>query len=327
MENHPIPQDITGFQFKLIGDLTVKQFAYLAVGVILGWVFFALPINPIIKIPIAIIFVLLGVGLAFLPIQGRPTDIMLLNFIKAFFRPTQFVYKEQKKENEVLNINVSKSKASPQQEKPTEERFFESIPINVNVPPQATQEPSTTPVPNPQPPPTSTPDLSRVEELENKLREALKDKEDLAKKLQDLQQKSIAPTPQPVIAPNQSPQSSQLATPTLAKPISPPMPEFPNLIVGAAHDPRGNPLPNMLVEIKDKDGNPVRAFKTNQLGQFASATPLTNGNYKIEIEDPKSQNRFDVVEFTAKNEVIPPIKITSIDTREELRRSLFGSTK
>ncbi|EKD47460.1 MAG: hypothetical protein ACD_66C00049G0001, partial [uncultured bacterium] len=28
MEQHPVPQNVTGFQFKLIGDITLKQFAY-----------------------------------------------------------------------------------------------------------------------------------------------------------------------------------------------------------------------------------------------------------------------------------------------------------
>src|SRR3989338_1772525 len=92
MDNHPIPQDVTGFQFKLIGNMTIKQFAYLAVGVIIGWVSLQLPITPFIKVPISGLFALLGVGLAFLPIGGRPMDVMIGNFIKAIFRPTQFIY-------------------------------------------------------------------------------------------------------------------------------------------------------------------------------------------------------------------------------------------
>ena len=44
MDNHPIPQDVTGFQFRLIGDMTIKQFAYLAGGMILAWIFLASPL-------------------------------------------------------------------------------------------------------------------------------------------------------------------------------------------------------------------------------------------------------------------------------------------
>jgi len=37
-------------------------------------------------------------------------------------------------------------------------------------------------------------------------------------------------------------------------------PEYPNIITGIIKDPRRNPLPNILVEVKDKEGNAVRAF-------------------------------------------------------------------
>jgi hypothetical protein len=104
----------------------------------------------------------------------------------------------------------------------------------------------------------------------------------------------------------------------------PTAPEFPNVVTGIIKDPRGNPLQNILVEVKDSQGNAVRAFKTNALGQFASATPLTNGEYSIGFEDPREQNKFDTVAFKATGEIILPIEIISVDTREELRRSLFN---
>ena len=101
-------------------------------------------------------------------------------------------------------------------------------------------------------------------------------------------------------------------------------PEFPNIITGIVKDPRGNPLPNILVEVKDSQGNAVRAFKTNALGQFASATALANGDYTIEFEDAREQNKFDTTTFKAGGEIILPIEVISVDTREELRRSLFN---
>src|SRR4029079_10746603 len=96
------------------------------------------------------------------------------------------------------------------------------------------------------------------------------------------------------------------------------VPEFPNLLTGIIKDARGNPLSNILVEVKDEEGNAVRAFKTNALGRFASATALTSGKYTISFEDPKSQQRFDEVAFEAKGEIINPIEVISVDNREEL---------
>jgi hypothetical protein len=104
----------------------------------------------------------------------------------------------------------------------------------------------------------------------------------------------------------------------------PTTPEFPNILTGIIKDARGNPLPNILVEVKDAQGNAVRAFKTNALGQFASATPLVNGDFTIEFEDQNNQHKFDKVGFKANGEIILPIEIISVDKREELRRSLFN---
>ena len=104
MENHPIPQDITGFEFKLVGDMTLKQFAYVAAGAILAWVIYILPIFVFIKIPLALICVALGVAFAFLPVEGRPLDVMIRNFIKAVFSPTQYLY--QKVDREFYSDNA-----------------------------------------------------------------------------------------------------------------------------------------------------------------------------------------------------------------------------
>jgi hypothetical protein len=101
--------------------------------------------------------------------------------------------------------------------------------------------------------------------------------------------------------------------------------DTPNVIVGIVKDPRGNMLPNILVEVKDKDGNPVRAFKTNPLGQFISATPLTNDTYTIELEDPKKQHAFDAIQISASGQIMSPIEIIGRDAREELRKALFNS--
>src|SRR4030042_7091788 len=96
MENHPIPQDITGFQFKLIGDMTVKQFAYVATGVVIAWLLFTvLPFPLVIKIAFALPFAAVGAGLAFVPIEGRPMDLMIGNFFKAVFSPTQYIYQKK----------------------------------------------------------------------------------------------------------------------------------------------------------------------------------------------------------------------------------------
>ena len=70
MEQHPIPQQVSSYQFKLVGDMTLKQFFQLAGGFLVGLIFYSLPIIGIVKWPFAILSVILGAGLAFVPLEG-----------------------------------------------------------------------------------------------------------------------------------------------------------------------------------------------------------------------------------------------------------------
>jgi len=406
MENHPIPQDITGFQFKLIGDMTVKQFAYLATGVVIGWIIFILPLITIIKIPLAGISILLGVGFAFFPIEGRPMDLMISNFVKALFSPTQFIYqktgghlwlpvphlaqsqKQQQAQQEAQTASLSGQalkdylnalpKRSKNQLDQKEMVFFESLAnLQANSPTPQLQMPQPTiphafanQVPQNQPAPVvkeaETPSEEeeilrkeaqilqqqlaqakaqetmqsgseeykqahlKVLELENLLNDTAKQKQKLEGEIAELQkkltdEKKDVYTPSIAKEPKKETQNVRSIPEGLGKSIGLPIaPEFPNLVTGIVKDPRGNPLANILVEIKDADSNPVRAFKTNPLGQFASATPINNGTYTIEFEDPKAENKFDIIQFSATGQIILPIEVLSVDTREELRRSLFN---
>jgi len=98
-EQHPIPQDVTGFQFKLIGTMTVKQFGYVAAGVIMAVVVYYLPLHSafgvLVKVLLVPLFGASGAIISFVPIDGRPIDLMATNFIKALFSPNQYIYHRQ----------------------------------------------------------------------------------------------------------------------------------------------------------------------------------------------------------------------------------------
>ena len=407
MENHPIPQDITGFQFKLIGDMTVKQFVYLAAGAVIGWIFFILPVAEFIKIPLAGISIIIGVAFAFVPLEGRPMDLMISNFFKAVFSPTQFVYQKtgghlwqptqgaqthnNQHGNQATTISDQSLKdymnALPKKSKnkldQREMVFFESL-ASLQTNPVA-QMPYPLPanphafddkimpknIPQPQAEPEKRQDVEthspneeslvretmilqqqlaqakaleaaksdstesqqahqKVLELEKTLSDTSMQKLALEKQLQELQKKLYSTnqniyTPSIAQAPKTQTQNVRSIPQSLGKSLGLPItPEFPNLVTGIVKDPRGNPLGNILVEIKDANENPVRAFKTNPLGHFASATPINNGTYTIEFEDPKGENKFDVIQFSATGQIILPIEVLSVDNREELRRSLFN---
>ncbi len=59
----------------------------------------------------------------------------------------------------------------------------------------------------------------------------------------------------------------------------------------------------------DKQGLPVRALRSNKLGQFVAATPLSNGVYTIVVE--KDNLVFDKVAIELKNDIMPPILVAA----------------
>lgn len=371
MENHPIPQDITGFQFKLIGDMTIKQFAYLAAGVILGWVTYILPIIIFVKIPVLITFVGLGVAAAFLPIEGRPFDVMIGNYFKALFSPTQYIYQKigghmwfpdppvqnQKVSQNITSGNNADSsqklkeflKSLPQKPKnkldEKEMNFLSSLgfPSASNIAPTANagdsvfnklfsnQHPIDLPMPAQpeekiEPGKNTETKLSLEEtELEQKLEFVKAEEKTQTGSLDNTNTHPNLTTPIAAIPKQENQTISQVVKGTGKAGGLPFVSDAPNLIMGIIKGPRQNPLTNIMVEVKDTSGNPVRAFKTDALGQFASATPLGNGAYTMSFEDPKGENKFEIVEIKTDGNVLMPIEVTSLDQREELRQSLFSA--
>ena len=99
MESHPLPQNVTTFQFKLVGDMTLKQFLYLATGVIIAYILFVFARDkyPFLTWPFIVISASLGAAFAFLPIQARPLDMWVGAFLKAIYTPTKRVWLKDKK--------------------------------------------------------------------------------------------------------------------------------------------------------------------------------------------------------------------------------------
>jgi len=441
MDQHPIPQDVTGFQFKLIGTMTVKQFGYVASGVVGAVILYYLPLHTafaiFMKVLLVPLFGVSGVIVAFVPLDGRPIDVMTTNFAKALFSPNQYIYHRQGRRLSFTSVSIAKApsaKKTQQKEQlhaqnvanhvdekeeklrafllsshgqvqnaidKKEAAFLNALTIPAEQAPAAVAKPqngiSTLPKPSlpqvvnkvqqtiptvkppaplpiqsaPKVPQQMTPSPIKQDDLakkETELTQALSQAKQeeitsktpalhsaaeqkvntLAKQIEEIhaqkqqleqelsqlktqlasQKGTPVPAPKaPVpVQPLQDPQHVRTIPQGVTKNVGlPHISDSPNVVVGIVKDPRGNILPNILVEVKDKDNNPVRAFKTNQLGQFASATPLSAGTYNIELDDPKKQHRFDIIQITANNQVLLPIEIISHDAREELRKQLFAS--
>ena len=87
----------------------------------------------------------------------------------------------------------------------------------------------------------------------------------------------------------------------------PDIPDLPNLVVGMVLDINDKIVEGAIVEIQDKEGNPTRVLKTNQLGQFKTLTQLSDGNYLVVTE--KEGLTFDRVEIKLDGNIVKPIKI------------------
>lgn len=407
MENHPIPQDVTGFQFKLIGNMTIKQFAFLAAGGVATALIIYMPVFILLKLLLAPLFAGAGLMVAFVPIEGRSIDVMISHFFQAALSPNQYVYRKighqyaiftisptstpvartphttPEDKTKAQNLQFLLSQSHPKVKNKMDEKenaFLTSLSkIAAGQSPQIVsmqnevddkiRETASVPMPDEQPE-TRQPaqiDTKQAEELEKE--EALLKQElaasqaeekqeeqahqdatvahqksvDLEKQLTELmsqkqqleaefiklkrqleeQQKQPAYSPQ-VMQKSDEPHIRRVPAAMAQSVGLPNIPDVPNVIIGIIKDPRGNVLPNILVEIKDREGNPVRAFKTNPLGQFSAATPLNNGIYTIVFEDPKKQQSFDTIELVVNGSVLLPIEVISHDAREELRKALFN---
>ncbi len=103
MIEHPVPRQITTFEFKLIGELTVKQFGYLLFGSIAAIVvYFLVPSFAFLNFVAAAIPALIGIAFAFVPINERPLETWLKNFITRLISPTQYFFKKHNRPPKIL---------------------------------------------------------------------------------------------------------------------------------------------------------------------------------------------------------------------------------
>ncbi len=102
MKEHALPQDVTGYKFHIIGNMTLKQFAEVAAGVGAGFLIYFTNLPAIIKWPLILTFSGVGALAAFVPFEERPLDHWLMSLFKALYRPTQFYWKRVSKIPESL---------------------------------------------------------------------------------------------------------------------------------------------------------------------------------------------------------------------------------
>lgn len=351
MGPHPVPQNISSFQFHLVGDMTLKQFIYLATGVGIAYLLFVFFVSsyPVIVWPFIVISAGTGAAFAFLPIGSRPLDHWTGAFFKAIYSPTQrywvkgnVKYNEEPlfnsrylmyvsgaqpvKTREVLRNampgqQTNQIKAAPSFKEPVEELSLATLPSSeelkktvdlarqaqalqvqiiqtertLNQIKAATSKSSPIPIDYSMEVTKILSDLQKLVTQANEIRSQL-DAINPAKDTREPEMKQLREKIR--IVTSEKPKQTQIALTT-----------FPNVISGIVKDQKDNYLEGVVAVIYDKEGLPVRALKTNKLGQFSGSTPLSNGTYTLELE--KDNYSFDVLQIQLDGGVMPPLLITA----------------
>ena len=277
MEQHSIPRQITSFEFKLIGFMTLKQFLYLVIFGPLGYIVYVIFPIPLLNILLGIAVGAFGVALAFIPINDRPLEVWIRNVWKRLTSPTQYMYHKHNspisvfqnlyyvsdphhvmahiESQKMLTAYLVKTRQTmqPNQQKKQVQHFFQMPGLSQNViPPTPTQS---------------------------------------------------KPVPQTFDA---------YASPVDMKPSAPaPTSSRQPFFIGSIKNNKKIPLSGILVYVKNDQNVPVRLLKTNPHGIFATFSPLTKGEYTFEIKDPKNSYFFDTMKIAIQETNTKPFDVFS----------------
>ncbi len=368
MQEHPVPQNITSYEFHLIGNMTLKQFFELAAGGLFAFLSYTSNLPDLLKWPLVFVFVVLGVAFAFVPLEERPLDHWFIAFIRAIYNPTKFYWKKTIRIPDVFSFTKNSQQRTTDEdltalprkraraeaylqsisstqkdaveelderaammldlfqttpvhgeittehrrdeiEKPSLEVSMHSLHAAYSLPPQeaeaATQDQVEQPLAD---------DRTRIEAIYTSPINIPQDQiisVEPGKSTTIFENKNVSLAGEAGEYQEQTtvPQFASGAVPakTNAQLPFPKTPTVPNLVVGMILDPDGKMIEQCIVEIRDHTGMPVRALRSNKLGQFSISTPLPEGEYELSVE--KDGYSFDTMKLSLKGNVVLPLEV------------------
>lgn len=302
IQQHPIPQNVTQYQFRLVGDMTLKQFLQLAGGIVVAVVIYALPLPVFFKWPLIAIAAGAGAGMAFLPVEGRPMDQWIVAFVRSIYQPTIYTWQKSVPHLDTKNPEPTRHN-TPVLDGITQGKQTlvpPTPPIKTDIP-SPTGENILTPA-NTQPITRSPQTIYTSPPQELKIDKQIP--------LASPEPKAEAGQNQPISVPmtmndNLKPITSPLSPVKALLPIPHP-PQTGNTIVGMTLTPAGSILDSAIVEIIQNKAT-VRATKSNKLGQFLFAKPLDDGDYQITAE--RQGYTFPTYSLNLTGQIIQPIEL------------------
>jgi len=301
MEQHAIPQQISNYESKRVGDMTLKQFLKAAAGIVLAFLINASKLIFFLKYPLMLICGGGGLMLAFVPFQDRPLETWIVAFLRSVYSPTIYTYKKSPDKG-WMDLMMSKSKKTAQGEEIEEEvlpikdknkvkEFIESLPsvkLDRDMEKKAEEKVALKP--------KGVAEKSKTSETVKPTTVADKKTDDWRDKKSDLNLKTE--------------KLGATGTAVFGEIPMPDRSDIPNMVVGMVTDLDGKIVEGAIVEIQDEKGNPSRVLKTNPLGQFKTTTPMADGKYLVITE--KENYKFDRVNISVAGKIIEPIKIKAI---------------
>jgi hypothetical protein len=283
MKQHPIPQDITNYKFHLVGSMTLKQFAELAVAAVLAFIIYKTNLIDLVKWPLIFLTVGLGAAVAFVPIEERPLDHWIKTFFQNIYRPTKFFWKKSNKIPDFFNYKITS----------TQEDFF-APDINLNPARKKRIVEYLKSIPEEE---QNRNQFDQVEEqkVQAVLSEFAKvevDQSDI--KIETMKQEK--PSLQTRVRKLKAPQEASLEKKAL-----------PNQIFGQIFDADEKTVAGAIVEIKDQVDQTVRIIKSDASGNFLTDRPLENGTYQIIVE--KDDAVFPAAKVELAGQTIKPLVI------------------
>lgn len=343
MQEHPVPQNVTGYEFHLIGQMTLKQFMEIAAGCGLAFLVNITNLPGFVKLPAMGILALGGFALAFLPLEGRSLDRWFFAFVHSIYQPTMFFWKKTNPVPGVFEYIQPKLAFDTESVVNTSElrsnridEFLQTIPAGST---SGTIYDGT----------DEDPEVSRVLSLFSDKPTVPSNKPHILSQTPEPHVSPVTPTPSvtistPAAAPVQIKEPSTpiavtpqpaVVTPTPVEPLQaqevisskstytstateqvtqnknlpfPTKPTKVNTLVGMVINKDEKIVDGAIVEIiRHADGSAVRAVKTNALGQFSIITPLEDGSYDVSVE--KDGFVFDKYALVLNNQVVDPILI------------------
>lgn len=278
MEQHPVPRQITTFEFKLIGFMTLRQFLYLLVFIPAGLVLWKIIPIPLLNIFIGILTGIGGIALAFMPINDRPLDVWLKNLLRRLTSPTQYVYR---KHNDSLYF--------------LQDLFFVSDPHKVMAHIESREKLAAY--------------LSSRQSSNTQRQGSTNSKQVQSLLQQPMEKLRPAATPSQNFTPMPSARlPHNEVSPAPDRTVSLPKRPF---LTGVVKNNRKIPLPGVLIYVKDNNGATTRLLKTNPHGVFATYSVLTPGEYTFEVKDPKGSYFFDTMKSRIDNTSLKPLEFYS----------------